>query len=105
MKNPVSPCLTCTRVQNPQECENKNCGVWRRWFIKSWDNFRNYPRATVENAKLTPIGVPLGGRIYAHPHRVREYRKNHPCEGCYAKALCKGPCKILIGWQNEGGTK
>lgn len=99
-----SPCLTCARVLNPEKCENKNCGVWRRWFLKSWDNIRAYPRAAVENARRTPIGVPLGGVYYAHPHRVREYRAVNPCQDCYARSLCSEPCALLKDWLQEGGT-
>ena len=99
-----SPCLTCARVQDPNHCENKNCGVWRKWFLKSWDDIRGYPRASVERAKRTPIGVPLGGKYYAHPHRVREYRNTHPCEDCYARALCSGPCGLLTEWTQQGGN-
>ena len=31
-----SPCLTCVRVEDPANCENKNCKVWREWFLKKW---------------------------------------------------------------------
>ena len=35
------PCLTCTRVKNPKNCENKNCQEWREWFIKKWSELHN----------------------------------------------------------------
>lgn len=31
-----SPCLTCTIVKNPYNCENKLCMPWRRWFLARW---------------------------------------------------------------------
>ena len=30
----LCPCIECTRVQNPSACENKNCNIWRRWFLQ-----------------------------------------------------------------------
>ena len=35
-----SPCLNCTRVKDPKNCENKNCPVWREWFIRRWEEMR-----------------------------------------------------------------
>lgn len=35
-KKNVSPCLTCTRVPNPADCENKQCRLWGRWFLGRW---------------------------------------------------------------------
>lgn len=35
-----SPCLTCTRVKDPRDCENKTCERWRRWFISWWEGVR-----------------------------------------------------------------
>jgi hypothetical protein len=31
-----SPCLTCTRVKNPRDCENKSCKAWSMWFLYEW---------------------------------------------------------------------
>ena len=98
-----SPCICCFRVPDPANCDNKNCALWRKWFLESWDAIHNYPRQSMEQAKEIPIGVPLGGRHYAHPHRVQAYRNRKPCEGCYAKCACSSPCKILINWTREGG--
>jgi hypothetical protein len=36
-----SPCLTCTKVQDPKNCENKSCSEWRKWFIQAWERLRN----------------------------------------------------------------
>ena len=32
----VSPCVGCTRVIDPGACENKNCKVWKAWFLRRW---------------------------------------------------------------------
>lgn len=31
-----SPCLTCTRVKDPRNCENKTCKLWQEWFMQRW---------------------------------------------------------------------
>lgn len=36
-----SPCLTCTRVSAPDDCESKSCQMWREWFIQRWNELRN----------------------------------------------------------------
>lgn len=36
-----SPCLTCTIVKDPVNCENKSCQMWREWFIQRWNELRN----------------------------------------------------------------
>jgi hypothetical protein len=35
------PCLTCTRVEDPENCERKGCQAWREWFLKKWEDMRN----------------------------------------------------------------
>ena len=43
MKNEgKSPCLTCTRVKAPENCENKCCRVWQNWFLARWDRMHGY---------------------------------------------------------------
>lgn len=37
-----SPCLTCTKVKDPSQCENKSCVEWRKWFMHEWERLR-YP--------------------------------------------------------------
>ena len=41
-KNEQSPCLTCTRVKNPGDCENKCCRVWGNWFLRRWRMIHGY---------------------------------------------------------------
>ena len=35
------PCSTCTRVEDPKDCENKRCQTWRDWFIQRWEQMRH----------------------------------------------------------------
>ena len=94
----LSPCVSCTRVENPANCENKNCQVWRQWFIGRWDQLRAYPRLQQEQPPK-PAGVPLGGRHYAAPHQVRAYLETDPCENCCCpKDLCDTPCRVRKDW-------
>ena len=32
----ISPCANCTRVPDPELCENKRCKPWQAWFLRSW---------------------------------------------------------------------
>ena len=43
-----SPCLTCTRVKDPGNCENKQCKVWREWWLKKWEEIRNGKRKAAD---------------------------------------------------------
>ena len=36
------PCKNCTRVENPEECGNKNCVMWREWFLEQWERIHRY---------------------------------------------------------------
>ena len=38
--NTESPCLACTRVRDPKNCENKLCREWQAWFIDRWEAMR-----------------------------------------------------------------
>ena len=99
-KNP-SPCLTCTRVADPRECENKNCMRWRKWFLGRWEQIHNYPRAKMEQAQLKPVGVSVGGTYYAAPHQVQQYLQTDPCQKCYCdRNLCNVPCPVRRAWED-----
>lgn len=42
-----SPCLTCVKVDDPSDCENKYCPQWRTWWLRRWENLRrntDYPK-------------------------------------------------------------
>lgn len=34
------PCLTCVKVKDPQDCENKSCKDWKEWWLKRWEALR-----------------------------------------------------------------
>ena len=34
------PCLTCTKVKDPANCEIKRGPVWQIWFLRKWDEVR-----------------------------------------------------------------
>ena len=36
-----NPCLTCVRVDDPSICENKNCKLWKSWFLQRWNQMHN----------------------------------------------------------------
>lgn len=95
-----SPCLVCTRVSNPQDCENKNCKSWQKWFLGRWAAIRAYPRVMMDHAKREPVGVVVSGTYYAAPHQVADYRNNDPCKTCLCpKDLCNTPCRQKTAWK------
>lgn len=99
-----SPCLRCTRVRNPRACENKQCAPWRQWFLDRWELIHRYPRQQMQTAKLEPVGVKVGGRVYAAPHQVREYLDTDPCRKCLCpKDLCGTPCRVRRRWEESKG--
>lgn len=100
MRNEMdSPCLTCCRVKNPGECENKNCRQWRSWFLESWDRARNLP-SLQRQLKKPGIGTEtIGGTAYGYPHRIREYLAQDPCMSCpFPKEYCYSPCPAKRNW-------
>lgn len=40
--NTPSPCLTCKRVADPCDCENKQCKLWSQWFLGRWEQIHGY---------------------------------------------------------------
>ena len=97
------PCLTCTRVKDPENCENKKCNEWRRWFICRWDRMRSVPRLQEEARIPEHAGVPLGGHYYAAPHETVRYLTQDPCKRCLCpKDLCQTPCRTRQAWDNAG---
>lgn len=97
-----SPCLLCTRVKDPQACENKNCKDWQTWFLDRWESMRENVRAQMQQTATLDIGVPLGGERYAHPHRIREYLAQDPCRQCPCPTdLCQKPCLARIAWAEK----
>lgn len=98
----VSPCLYCTRVRDPKNCENKTCKDWQAWFIDRWESMREYVRAEMGNASTEEAGVPLGGYRYASPHRVLRYLQTDPCNTCPCpKDVCHTPCPVKAAWNEK----
>ena len=99
-ENDVKPCLRCTRVKDPGNCENKNCKQWRGWFIDAWERARNNPALQRELKCLNLETVSIGGTHYAHPDRVREYLQEDPCKSCpLPPELCTSPCPVRRSWE------
>lgn len=40
-KKRPSPCGTCTRVANKNNC-GKTCEPWQAWFFAEWKKFNNF---------------------------------------------------------------
>ena len=96
-----SPCFSCTRVADPRNCENKNCQLWRRWFIARWEAMREGLRQEMEAAP-EKVGVIVSGQTYAAPHQVRRYLEEDPCVDCLCpKELCNIPCRLKRNWQER----
>ena len=99
-----SPCLRCTRVPDPRECDNKRCAPWREWFLARWELLRSVPRQQMEQAVLTDSGTRLGGNRYTSPDRLQTYLRTDPCETCLCpKDLCATPCRIRRAWNEAKG--
>lgn len=100
LHNYPNPCLTCTRVADPESCENKTCRDWKQWFINRWEWIRAYPYYQMNEAEHKPVGVPLGGRHYAHPVQVQAYLAEDPCKNCSCpQDVCIVPCRIRKAWE------
>ena len=62
MARKVSPCMYCTRVPDPRACENKNCMLWRSWFIERWETMRAAVRENMDAVATEPVGAVVSGR-------------------------------------------
>ena len=98
-----SPCLTCNRVRDPKNCENKTCRDWQAWFIHHWESMRDAVRKDRAKAQLLVEGVPLGGEYYASPHRVKTYLDTDPCTACPCGS-CRVPCSVRKAWEEAKGV-
>lgn len=102
MHHELSPCTYCCRVADPQNCDNKKCSTWQKWFMERWEQTRKLFRASMDSAVMQPEGVPLGGQRYPHPHRVRSYLQNGPCHSCkIPKDICDTPCPQRQVWERK----
>lgn len=92
------PCLSCQRILDPCNCEDKSCRLWRRWFIDTWDELRMQYRLGREEPPEWE-GTVIGGQRYALPHRVHSYVSNDPCDSCRCpRDLCAIPCRMKRQW-------
>ena len=81
MQNQTSPCLGCTRVKHPDDCENKLCPPWRLWFLRRWEQLR--------------IQFAQG----KDPSLLAD-----PCQTCkFPRDNCKSPCPKRLGWETLWG--
>lgn len=95
-----SPCLTCTRVKNPSNCENKLCNDWQNWFIERWDEMRASIYSEAMPLVVDRSAIMVGGYKYSHPDYVRRFLQHKPCLNCDCPAeLCKEPCAMLVVWE------
>lgn len=102
----VSPCLRCTRVKDPENCENKCCVPWRKWFTACWDQFRAGARQQMDQVEMVPAGVNIGGNYYTAPDQTREYIQKDPCVECLCpKELCTAPCRLRRAWDAVKGAQ
>ena len=97
-----SPCLTCSRVRDPINCENKLCKDWQAWFIARWEEMRANVFAQVRQQKAEEHGaISVGGYQYSHPDHVRSYLLADPCRDCICpKDLCDTPCAVRKAWDD-----
>ena len=66
-----NPCLTCTIVKDPANCENKSCQVWRKWFIRRWEVLRIVNAPTVDAVEV------VHGRWVKHRPKLEAMRAWH----------------------------
>lgn len=73
-----SPCVTCTRVPNPNNCENKLCQPWKQWFLARWAEIHALANHEVVSKNLS----------------------KDPCESCVCPVeVCAVPCDKKRIWQ------
>lgn len=94
-----SPCLTCVRVRDPENCENKKCKDWQAWFIDRWESMRAAAKAGSSGKHVQGTPIVVGGVKYYHPDKVREYLTIDPCFQCpWRDGLCPNPCDTREEW-------
>ena len=93
------PCRNCTRVRDPQNCENKICKDWQAWFFERWDNMRNQVRNEIHGEGIKGKPISVGGRKYHHPDMVRQFLHGDPCIRCpWRDGLCGTTCYEKKMW-------
>ena len=95
----ISPCVRCKKVPDPRQCLDKECPLWRNWFLGQWEGMRRQVRQNYHAAPVQPEGVNIGGVHYAPPHWARKYLDTDPCGECKCpKEVCLVPCGRKQRW-------
>ena len=90
----LSPCLYCSRVPEPSLCR-----PWQQWFSRQWEDTRQQFCRSMVSASVEPVGIPIGGKLYNPPDRLREYLSAPPCTRCRLPGeLCEAACPVLRAW-------
>lgn len=98
--NNKSPCITCTRVADPENCAMFGCHAWRAWFIHRWNSMRASVFSDAQQYSVDSNAISVGGYKYSHPDHVRQFLKHKLCLDCDCPVdLCKKPCAILMEWE------
>ena len=100
MKENISPCVVCNRVIDPENCTDKSCRIWQRWFLQQWEKTRNAVRQ-LKDMPDSCVGVVVGGMRYAAPNQVQDFLEKDPCDSCLCpKDLCDIPCRKRKAWES-----
>ena len=52
-----NPCLTCTLVERPKDCDRKGCVAWQNWWLERWENMRSrYCRELMDEERKAADG-------------------------------------------------
>ena len=74
----ICPCVGCTRVPDPEKCDNKDCKLWRKWFLANWELIHGF------YLKHVPA-VP-----------------RDPCESCQCPPeMCFTKCPQRLAWEEK----
>lgn len=93
------PCLTCQRVRDPENCENKICRDWQGWFIDRWEDMRARVILEAHGKGIEGDMISVGGTQYHHPNNVRQFLETDPCLRCpWNGGLCPGACEARNVW-------
>lgn len=53
MAKKKNPCKTCTRVNDPYNCGNKDCVDWKEWFLSTWNRMHKKYRQAAKQFTTT----------------------------------------------------
>ena len=94
-----SPCLTCTRVTDPQACENKRCARWRQWFMGRWALIYAYGQLYLHPLDPAASSGSIGMKA---PAEDFQQTGADPCDSCICERdMCAAPCRTKRAWLRE----